>query len=135
MKVLSLKKEVVKRTYIIGLFILGTMGIHAQIHDVKVKVNGIRSETGNILIMAQKDKESQPIYSSVRAKRGQVTLLLKGLTEEKYMLSVFHDENSNWQLDMNEQKQPLEGVAQCYYQVEPGKSACEMTLYYLPNPE
>lgn len=91
MKVLSLKKEVVKRTYIIGLFILGTMGIHAQTHDVKVKVNGIRSETGNILIMAQKDKESQPIYSSVRAKRGQVTLLLKGLTEEKYMLSVFHD--------------------------------------------
>ena len=39
MKVLSLKKEVVKRTYIIGLFILGTMGIHAQTHDVKVKVN------------------------------------------------------------------------------------------------
>ena len=54
---------------------------------------------------------------------------------DRYMLSVFHDENSNWELDMDEQKRPLEGVAQSYYQFEPGKTGCKMTLYYLPNPE
>lgn len=135
MKALGFGKEFMKCTYIIGIVVLGAMGVQAQTHDVEVKIKGIRSETGNILIMALTDKESQPIYSSAKAKRGQVTITLKGLTDEKYMLSAFHDENSNWELDMDEQKRPLEGVAQSYYQFEPGKTGCKMTLYYLPNPE
>ena len=135
MKVLSSRKKVMKGAYIISMLLLATMGVQAQTHDVEVKIKGIRSETGNILIMALTDKESQPIYGSAKAKRGQVTITLKGLTDEKYMLSAFHDENSNWELDMDEQKRPLEGVAQSYYQFEPGKTGCKMTLYYLPNPE
>lgn len=135
MKVLGFGKEFMKCTYIIGIVVLGAMGVQAQTHDVEVKIKGIRSETGNILIMALTDKESQPIYGSAKAKRGQVTITLKGLTDEKYMLSAFHDENSNWELDMDEQKRPLEGVAQSYYQFEAGKTGCKMTLYYLPNPE
>lgn len=135
MKALGFGKEFMKCTYIIGIVVLGAMGVQAQTHDVEVKIKGIRSETGNILIMALTDKESQPIYGSAKAKRGQVTITLKGLTDEKYMLSAFHDENSNWELDMDEQKRPLEGVAQSYYQFEPGKTRCKMTLYYLPNPE
>lgn len=125
-----------RRTYIItGMLLCLALSLKGQTHDVEVKIKGIRSETGNILIMALTDKESQPIYGSAKAKRGQVTITLKGLTDEKYMLSVFHDENSNWELDMDEQKRPLEGVAQSYYQFEPGKTGCKMTLYYLPNPE
>ena len=135
MKALGFGKEFMKCTYIIGIVVLGAMGVQAQTHDVEVKIKGIRSETGNILIMALTDKESQPIYGSAKAKRGQVTITLKGLTDEKYMLSAFHDENSNWELDMDEQKRPLEGVAQSYYQFEPGKTGCKMTLYYFPNPE
>lgn len=135
MKALGFGKEFMKCTYIIGIVVLRAMGVQAQTHDVEVKIKGIRSETGNILIMALTDKESQPIYGSAKAKRGQVTITLKGLTDEKYMLSAFHDENSNWELDMDEQKRPLEGVAQSYYQFEPGKTGCKMTLYYLPNPE
>lgn len=135
MKALGFGKEFMKCTYIIGIVVLGAMGVQAQTHDVEVKIKGIRSETGNILIMALTDKESQPIYGSAKAKRGQVMITLKGLTDEKYMLSAFHDENSNWELDMDEQKRPLEGVAQSYYQFEPGKTGCKMTLYYLPNPE
>lgn len=135
MKALGFGKEFMKCTYIIGIVVLEAMGVQAQTHDVEVKIKGIRSETGNILIMALTDKESQPIYGSAKAKRGQVTITLKGLTDEKYMLSAFHDENSNWELDMDEQKRPLEGVAQSYYQFEPGKTGCKMTLYYLPNPE
>ena len=135
MKALGFGKEFMKCTYIIGIVVLGAMGVQAQTHDVEVKIKGIRSETGNILIMALTDKESQPIYGSAKAKRGQVTITMKGLTNEKYMLSVFHDENSNWELDMDEQKRPLEGVAKSYYQFEPGKTGCKMTLYYLPNPE
>ena len=125
-----------RRTYIItGMLLCLALSLKGQTHDVEVKIKGIRSETGNILIMALTDKESQPIYGSAKAKRGQVTITLKGLTNEKYMLSAFHDENSNWELDMDEQKRPLEGVAQSYYQFEPGKTGCKMTLYYLPNPE
>lgn len=125
-----------RRTYIItGMLLCLALSLKGQTHDVEVKIKGIRSETGNILIMALTDKESQPIYGSAKAKRGQVTITLKGLTNEKYMLSAFHDENSNWELDMDEQKRPLEGVAQSYYQLEPGKTGCKMTLYYLPNPE
>lgn len=125
-----------RRTYIItGMLLCLALSLKGQTHDVEVKIKGIRSETGNILIMALTDKESQPIYGSAKAKRGQVTITLKGLTDEKYMLSAFHDENSNWELDMDEQKRPLEGVAQSYYQFEPGKTGCKMTLYYLPNPE
>ena len=135
MKALGFGKEFMKCTYIIGIVVLGAMGVQAQTHDVEVKIKGIRSETGNILIMALTDKESQPIYGSAKAKRGQVTITLKGLTDEKYMLSAFHDENSNWELDMDEHKRHLEGVAQSYYQFEPGKTGCKMTLYYLPNPE
>ena len=52
MKALGFGKEFMKCTYIIGIVVLGAMGVQAQTHDVEVKIKGIRSETGNILIMA-----------------------------------------------------------------------------------
>ena len=135
MKVLGFGKEFMKCTYIIGIVVLGAMGVQAQTHDVEVKIKGIRSETGNILIMALTDKESQPIYGSAKAKRGQVTITLKGLTDEKYMLSAFHDAPRPRAPAPAAPKRPPAGVAQSYYQFEPGKTGCKMTLYYLPNPE
>lgn len=123
-----------KRTsIIIGMLLCLAFGLKGQTHDIEVQIKGIRSETGNILIMAQTGKGSQPIYGSAKAQRGQVSITLKGFTEEKYQLSAFHDENCNWQLDMDEQKRPLEGVAQAYYQYDPKQPNCQMSLFYLPN--
>ena len=51
-----------KRTsIIIGMLLCLAFGLKGQTHDIEVQIKGIRSETGNILIMAQTGKGSQPI--------------------------------------------------------------------------
>ena len=79
--------------------------------EVKVEVRGIRSAKGAIMVMAQQDSESKPVYAMATAVKDTVTVVLKDVPWEKFLISLFHDENGNWELDMNEQGIPVEGYA------------------------
>ena len=77
--------------------------------DVKVDIRGIRNDKGSILIMAQAGKDSKPIYNQEKANKGNISITLKAIPWKEFTISVFHDENGNWQMDMNEQGMPAEG--------------------------
>lgn len=105
--------------------------VMAIAQDVKVEVRGIRSEKGNIMVMAQHGSESKPVYAMVAAVKDTVTVVLKDVPWEEFVVSLFHDENGNWELDMNEKGIPVEGYAR-----EKGKKSeddpvtIKMKMYY-----
>ena len=78
-----------------------SLALNAQ--KVQVEVSGVRNDKGNILIMAQNKSNAKPIYASSKAVKGKVFISMNNFNKESYDFSIFHDENSNMQLDMNEQ--------------------------------
>ena len=102
--------------------------------EVKVEVRGIRSAKGAIMVMAQQDSESKPVYAMATAVKDTVTVVLKDVPWEKFLISLFHDENGNWELDMNEQGIPVEGYAREKCKKEADASATvKMKMYYPVN--
>ena len=102
--------------------------------EVKVEVRGIRSAKGDIMVMAQQDSESKPVYAMATAVKDTVTVVLKDVPWEKFLISLFHDENGNWELDMNEQGIPVEGYAREKCKKEADASATvKMKMYYPVN--
>lgn len=105
--------------------------VAAIAQDVKVEVRGIRSEKGNIMVMAQKDSESEPVYAMATAVKDTVMVVLKNVPGDKFLVSLFHDENGNWKLDTNEQGIPIEGYAREKGKKEEGKpTIIKMKVYY-----
>ena len=79
--------------------------------EVKVEIRGIRSAKGNIMVMAQADSESKPVYAMVPAVKDTVTVTLKDIPWKEFLVSLYHDEDANWELDMNDKGIPVEGYA------------------------
>lgn len=99
--------------------------------QVKVEVRGIRSARGSIMVMAQKDSQSKPVYAMVTAAKDTVTVVLKEIFWDQFQISLFHDENGNWELDKNEQGIPVEGYAREKCKKEPdGLTTVKVKLYY-----
>ena len=91
--------------------------------DVKVEVRGIHSAKGTIMVMAQPNAETKPVYAMVTAVKDTVTVVLKDLPWEEFTISLFHDENGNWELDKDERGMPLEGYVREKY-----KKQCDLPL-------
>lgn len=95
--------------FILSLFMLVCGCIEAR--TIIVEIGNIRGNHGNILVMAQSGKDTKPVYGMAKSEKGKVTIRLENVDWEKFDLSVFHDENENWQMDMLEGKGPAEGYA------------------------
>ena len=95
--------------FILSLFMLVCGYIEAR--TIIVEIGNIRGNHGNILVMAQSGKDTKPVYGMAKSEKGKVTIRLENVDWEKFDLSVFHDENENWQMDMLEGKGPAEGYA------------------------
>lgn len=105
--------------------------VAAIAQDVKVEVRGIRSDKGSIMVMAQKDSESEPVYAMATAVKDTVTVILKNVPGDKFLVSLFHDENGNWKLDTDEQGIPIEGYAREKSKKKEGTpTIIKMKVYY-----
>ena len=112
------RKKKMKRLLLIALGIV-CYHVVTFAQEVKVEVRGIRSAKGAIMVMAQQDSESKPVYAMATAVKDTVTV-------------VFHDENGNWELDKNEQGIPVEGYAREKCKKEPEASATVKVKMYYP---
>ena len=102
--------------------------------EVKVEVRDIRRAKAAIMVMAQQDSDSKTVYAMATAVKDTVTVVLKDVPWEKFLISLFHDENGNWELDMNEQGIPVEGYAREKCKKEADASATvKMKMYYPVN--
>ena len=125
-----------KKTLMFIFLVCGIYGeMDAQI--VNVEVTNIRSDRGYIMLMAQakgtnlKQDQLKPIMEMKKATSKKVIFELKEMTAKEYTISIFHDENENHQLDLNEDKRPIEGFAiQIYTSEKNAKDGLKMKLYY-----
>ena len=109
-----------------------SLSVSVFAEDFSVSVGNIRNNNGNILVMLQADEKSKPVYGMAKAQKGEVNVMIKDVSGKEVTISVFHDENENWQMDTNERGMPSEGFARKKYHLKEGKK-CKLKLYYLTN--
>lgn len=97
--------------------------------SVTVKITNVRSEKGRILVMAHVPGREDPVYAMTDAREGEVTLELKGINGNSAEISLFHDENGNFKMDMGE-RGPVEGYATKKWKFREGVPEVKVTLYY-----
>ena len=114
----------------IGLLFIAN-NLFAQ--TVTVEIRNIRNDKGNVLVMAQSGKDSQPIYGMAKPEKGVAIVTLENVTQKQFEVSAFHDENDNWTMDLNENQMPVEGYVHKNYTLKDGENICKMKLYYPVN--
>ena len=116
---------------IAGLWLSMSWGAWA--HTVIVEITQVRNDQGNVLVMAQAGKDTEPIYGMAKAQKGQLTIRLESVVWEKFDLSIVHDENENWQMDLRDGKGPAEGYALKSCVTKGEETTIKVRLYYPSN--
>lgn len=84
----------------------------AQAADLTVDVAGVKNAKGKVMVAvydsAAKFLKEPVRTAAVDAQPGKVRLLIAGLPEGDYALSLFHDVNGNGELDANPVGMPTE---------------------------
>lgn len=111
------------------LFVCG----YAEARTVIVEVSNVRGEQGKVLVMAQGGKDTEPVYGMASPEKGKAVIRLENVNWEKFTISVFHDENENKQMDMTEEKRPMEGYAMKRCEANQDEITVRLKLYYPEN--
>lgn len=98
-------------------------------NSIIIKIDNVRSGKGKILAMAHVPGQKDPVYQMADAVKGVVTLELKGIKGDSAEISLFHDENGNFKMDMGE-RGPEEGYATKKWKFKEGAPEVKVTLYY-----
>lgn len=117
-------------------FIAGIVAslVIAVAQKITVEVKGVRNDQGNVLVMAQTTPEAEPVYGFGKATKGIVKVDLEKAPGEKFIISVFHDENENWKMDMDEKHMPIEGYGRENCQLKQDTTAVyRLKLFYPVN--
>lgn len=101
----------------------------AQTKSLELTVADIRSDKGNILVMARIAGQEQPVYGMTQAKAGQVVVTLEGLDADVAEVSLFHDEDGDHQLKMGD-RGPAEGYATKKCKLPEAHNTATLKLYY-----
>jgi uncharacterized protein (DUF2141 family) len=97
------------------LVLCGTIAVAANAADLTVRVDGLHSAKGTVLLelddsVAGWDNKVKPLATgSVKAAMGEVTYTFKNLPPGTYAVGVIDDENDNGKLDTNFLGIPKEG--------------------------
>ena len=116
---------------IAGLWLSMSWGAWAR--TVIMEITQVRNDQGNVLVMAQAGKDTEPIYGMAKAQKGQLTIRLESVVWEKFDLSIVHDENENWQMDLRDGKGPAEGYALKSCVTKGEETTIKVRLYYPSN--
>lgn len=113
---------------IAGLWLSMSWGAWAR--TVIVEITQVRNDQGNVLVMAQAGKDTEPIYGMAKARKGQLTIRLESVVWEKFDLSIIHDENENWWMDLRDGEGPAEGYALKSCVTKGEETTIKVRLYY-----
>lgn len=90
------------------------MAAPAGAADLSVAVGNVRSDRGLVRVaVCTRDtftKIGCPFTASEPARRGQVTVTVRGIPPGTYAVQAYHDENENRQVDRNFFGLPEEGI-------------------------
>ena len=116
---------------ILAIILLGSSNLFAR--TIIVKIGNVRNDKGTVLVMAQAGKDNPPIYGKAEATNGEITVKLENVEWEEFDVSVFHDENNNFQMDLTEDKRPAEGYAMKNCKPQQEEETVKLKLYYPTN--
>lgn len=124
------KRNRTMRRCMVALFALIAICGYMEARTIIVEVRNIRSDKGNVLVMAKAGEDSAPVYGMAKPEKGKAIIRLENVSWEKFDLSVFHDENENMQMDLTEEQRPAEGYAQESCGVKEEEATFKLRLYY-----
>lgn len=111
----------------LAALVLGTAAATAK--TLEITVEDVRSDKGQILVMASVAGQEQPVYGKADAKKGSVVVTLTGLEADAVELSLFHDEDGDFKMKMGD-RGPLEGYAAKKCKLPADANAAKLRLYY-----
>lgn len=127
------------KKFILTAFLAITTFGCIQAQTVKVIVSGIRNNDGKVLIMMQSDPQSQPLQNMKTAIKDTCSFIFPHVQTGNYKISVFHDENGNFQIDKDEKGIPTEGFAiknaQIHVDADHDTQTITIKLFYPPKAE
>lgn len=101
----------------------------ASAKSLEITVPNVRSDKGSILVMAVVAGAEKPFYGKAEAKEGTVVVMLEGIDADAAEVSLFHDENANFKMDMGNQG-PVEGYATKKCKLSADKTSVKTNLFY-----
>lgn len=111
----------------LAALVLGTAAATAK--TLEIAVEDIRSDKGQILVMATVAGREKPIYGKADAKKGSVVVTLADLEADAAEVSLFHDEDGDFTMKMGD-RGPLEGYAAKKCKLPAEKNAVKLRIYY-----
>ncbi len=105
----------------------------ATAKTLEITVEDVRSDKGQILVMAAAAGQEQPVYGKADAKKGSVIVTLTGLEADTVEVSLFHDEDGDFKMKTGS-RGPQERYAARKCKLPADTNAAKLRLYY-PAPE
>lgn len=105
----------------------------ATAKTLEITVEDLRSDKGQILVMAAAAGQEQPVHGKADAKKGSVVVTLTGLEADTVEVSLFHDEDGDFKMKTGS-RGPQEGYAARKCKLPADTNAAKLRLYY-PAPE
>lgn len=105
----------------------------ATAKTLEITVEDVRSDKGQILVMAAAAGQEQPVYGKADAKKGSVVVTLTGLEADTVEVSLFHDEDGDFKMKTGS-RGPQEGYAARKCKLPADTNAAKLRLCY-PAPE
>ena len=105
----------------------------ATAKTLEITVEDVRSDKGQILVMAAAAGQEQPVYGKADAKKGSVVVTLTGLEADTVEVSLVHDEDGDFKMKTGS-RGPQEGYAARKCKLPADTNAAKLRLYY-PAPE
>ena len=105
----------------------------ATAKTLEITVEDVRSDKGQILVMAAAAGQERPIYGKADAKKGSVVVTLTGLEADTVEVSLFHDEDGDFKMKTGS-RGPQEGYAARKCKLPADTNAAKLRLCY-PTPE
>ena len=98
----------IKRIFAIYLFLAPVTFLSAQ-SSLIVEIINLKSNKGIVLVDLFDKHEKSVLHTTCKIADNRCTIVFKNLTNDKYAISYFHDENRNKELDTNVLGIPKEG--------------------------
>lgn len=114
---------------VIAMLAALAFGAAATAKTLEIKVEDVRSDKGSILVMARIAGQEKPLYGKADARKRSVTVTLTDLDADSVEVSLFHDEDGDYQMKMGD-RGPVEGYAAKKCKLPEETNAVKMRLYY-----
>lgn len=117
-----------------ALFItlLTVIAATATAKSLEVTIPNVRSDKGKILVMVQSADSEKPVYAMTEAKVDSVSVRIEGLTATDASISIFHDEDDDYQMKMDDGR-PQEDYARTSCPLNEKQDAIVLPLTYPVN--